>query len=134
MSIARAAVPCEAACTAGSVSQEVLEALIDEGGVCGVGATACKMAPYSRNDAQFGVRHAFDLPRVVLRREVEVFLGWHHNRACLDGAECAFGVAVEPFRQADVPVLPGPEHRQEVVGVAFVQEEALPEAYEEVFE
>src|SRR5437764_13293713 len=51
--------------SAGSVSQKVLEALVDERGVRRVGAAACKMAPYARDDAQFRVRHAFDLPGVV---------------------------------------------------------------------
>src|ERR1700759_4548153 len=77
----------EAAMAANSVSQEVLEALVDEHGVRGVGAAAREMAPYAWNDAQLGVGHAFDLPRVVLRREVEVLLGGHHDRVRPDGAE-----------------------------------------------
>ena len=65
-------------------------------------ATACEMAPDARNNAQLGVRHAFDLPRVVFRREVEVLFGRHHDSARLDGAERALGVAVEPIRHEKV--------------------------------
>src|SRR6185312_14969270 len=96
-----APIPLERA-SAGSVSQEVLKALVDEGGVHGVRATACKMTPYARYDTQFRVRHAFDLPGVVLRREVEVLFCWHRDRARPDGTERAFGVTVEPLRQADI--------------------------------
>jgi uncharacterized protein DUF1203 len=35
----------------GSVAQELLEAMVDEGGVHGIGATACEMTPYAGNDA-----------------------------------------------------------------------------------
>ena len=71
---------------AGLVGQEVLEALVDECGVHRVGAAAGEVTPYARDDAQLGVGHALDLPRVVLRREVQVLLGGHHDRAGLDGA------------------------------------------------
>ena len=99
-----------------------------------VGAAPGEVAPHSRDDPQLGVRHVPDLVLVVLGREVEVLLGRHDDRPRLDRAERLLERAVEARGLADVAVLPGPQHGQQVVGVAAVEEEALPEADEEVLE
>src|SRR3954454_7007618 len=117
-----------------SAAEQVAQRLVDEVGVDGIGAAAGEVAPHSRDDPEFGVGHVPDLVFVVLRREVELLLGRHDDRAGLDRPERLFKRAVEALGLADVAVLPGPQHRQQVVGVAVLQEEALPETDEEVLE
>src|SRR3954468_8402633 len=117
-----------------SAREQVAEPLIDEVDVHLVGAAPGEVAPRSRDDPQLGVRHVPDLELVVLGREVEILLGRHEDRPRLDGAERLLERAVETLGLADVTVLPRPQHREQVVGVAVVEEEALPKADEEVLE
>src|SRR4051794_37745846 len=117
-----------------SARKQVAQPLIDEVGVDRVRAAAGEVAPHPGDDAQLGVGHVAHLVLVVLRREVEVLLGRHDDRARLDRSESLLERAVEALGLADVAVLPRPQHRQQVVGVALVEEEALPEPHEEVLE
>ena len=57
----------------------------------------------------------------------------HLDQLGPDGTERLLGVPVVARCVADVPVFPGPQHRQQVVGVP-AQEVSLPEADQEVIE
>src|SRR5215208_6618968 len=87
----------------------------------------CPQTPGMTRSSAFGVL-------LILRREVEVLVCGHHDCPGLDGGEGLIVVAAEAGRLAYVAVLPGPQHTKEVVGVATVQEKALPEAHQEVLE
>src|SRR5207247_8896189 len=70
---------------------------------------------------------------VVLDGEIEVGLRWHHDRIGGDRAERLVEIAAVDLVRADVGVLPGPQHGEEVVGVAPA-EIRLPAADEEILE
>src|SRR5215212_8067164 len=114
--------------------QQFLKGIIYEFRIYGIYAAAREVAPDPRDDAQLGVGHVLDRVLLVLRREVEVLLCGHHYGFGLDRAQSLLEIAVEAGCLADIAVLPSPEHGQQVVGVAAVQEEPLPEAHEEVLE
>ena len=76
------------------------------------------MAPDRRDRPQFGLLHASDLAPVVFDGEIEIGLTRHHDRVGGDRTQCFIEVAASKLVGADVGVLPGPQHRQQVVGVA----------------
>ena len=65
--------------------------------------------------------HAGDLAAVVLDGKVEVGLARHHDRLGLDRAERLGEIAAVKLVGADVGVLPHPQHRQKIVGVAAAE-------------
>src|SRR5215207_7850624 len=114
--------------------QQFLKGIIYEFRIYGIYAAAREVAPDPRDDAQFCVGHALYRVLLVLRREVEVLLGGHHDGPSFYGREGFFVTPVEAGRPAYVAVLPSPEHGEEVVGIAVIEEETLPEADEEVLQ
>ena len=66
-------------------------------------------------------RHAGDLAPVVFDGEIEIGLTRHHGRVGGDRTQCFIEVAAAKLVGADVGVLPGPQHRQQVVGVAAAE-------------
>ncbi len=90
------------------------------------------MAPDGGNRDKFGVRHMRDLELAVFRRKIQIGLARHDIGFGLDGAERRLEVAVVKLVVADVPVLPGPEHGQQVVWI-LRQEEPFPERHQKVF-
>ena len=91
------------------------------------------MAPDRGDGAQLGVLHAVDLATVVLDGKIEVGLARHHDRLGLDPAQGLGEIAAVEFVGADIGVLPHPQHRQEVVGVAAA-ETRLPAADEKILQ
>ena len=65
---------------------------------------------------------------------VEVFLGGHRQQGAADRCQRLLGVTVESRCVADISTVPCPQHGDQIVGVAAVAEEVLPEPVEEVIE
>src|SRR3981081_396318 len=119
-------------CWLGFLCEQFFECVVDELRVHGVEATTGEMPPGARDNPQLRPGHVGDLPLVVLGREVAVLLRRQHDRQRAVRPE-RFLDASETRAVADVRVLPGPQHGEEVVHVA-IDEQALPEADEEVFQ
>jgi len=107
---------------------------IDQGNVFRVEhRVAGAMAPDRRDRPPFGLLHAGDLAPVVFDGEIEIGLTRHHGRVGGDCTQCFIEVAAAKLVGADVGVLPGPQHRQQVVGVAAA-EIGLPAVDQEVLQ
>src|SRR5579862_3738663 len=115
-----------------SFGEERLEFRVDKVDILGIGAgTARKVTPDRRHRYKFRIRHVVDLKPAVFRRKVEVRLTWHDVGFRLDRPQSRLEVALVELVVADIAVLPGPEHRQQVVGVLW-KEKAFPERNEEI--
>lgn len=91
------------------------------------------MPPDGREREQFRVRHEGHVTPAVLHGKVRVVRAWHHEGTRLDRTERRGQIATINWVVADVGVLPGPQHGQQVVRVA-AQEARLPVAHDEVLE
>src|SRR5215207_2581881 len=117
-----------------SAREQFFEDVVDVLDVDGVGPAPGEVTPHARDHAQLGVRHVAHRVLLVLGREVQVLLGGQGDRLCRDRIQRLDVVAVEAGCGADVPFLPGPQHREQVVGIAAVEEKPLPEGDQEVLE
>src|SRR5882724_4923266 len=99
-----------------SFREQLFELGVDEVDVFRIGAgTAREMAPDRGHRNEFGVRHMGNLELAVFGRKVQVGLTRHDIGLGLDGTEGRLEVALVELVVADIAVLPGPEHGQEIV-------------------
>src|ERR1700722_16836507 len=84
------------------------------------------MAPCRFHDSAGAVRDVLGLIFGIDRREVSIGIDWQDDGPRLYGLERRLKVTLVERIIADVPLLPGPQLRKQVVGVAAL-EEWLPE-------
>src|SRR4051812_30225863 len=82
---------------------------------------------------KFGIWHAGDLAPAVFHREVEVRFAGHDNCLCCHCAERRVEITAVELISADIRVLPGPQHCQEIIRIASAKI-CFPAADQEIFE
>src|SRR5690348_11508480 len=122
------------ACIGGSARQQFFDGGVDKGGIFGIECrVAGAMTPDRWDRAQFGTRHLRDLAAVILDRKIEIGLAWYDDRIGRDRAERFFEIAVIELIGADIGMLPSPQHREQIVGVAAAKI-GLPATDEKILE
>src|ERR1700730_6647103 len=112
--------------------EKLLQLRIDEIDILRIGAGAAgEMAPDRRNGHKSGVRHMRNLELAIFRWKIQIGLARHDIGSGLDGAERRLEVAVVEFVVADVAILPGPEHGQQVVWI-LRQKKPFPERHQKI--
>src|SRR4051812_11501722 len=102
--------------------QQFADGVVDEFGVFRLEhRVSGAVAPDRRDRPQLGTRHAGYLAPVILDRKIEIGFARHDDRVGGNRPECLVEIAVVKLVGADIGMLPGPQHREQIVGVTATE-------------